>query len=142
MDWLLLLGLVFSLIVGATAVFYLHAFVTRTREDFRETQPDLCITNLSAMSSGNVLTLFPMKIGGQVLRFNITRRRKALAPVSRRAAEVGSLSSTEAQVSSQSEGHDPQGVLTIVGEEATCLQFASGLKVATLEAIAAVFLPK
>jgi hypothetical protein len=59
MDWLLLLGLVSLLIVGAIAAFYLYAFVTRIREEFRAAQPDLRITNLSAMSSGNVLTIYP-----------------------------------------------------------------------------------
>lgn len=59
MDWLLLIGLVAVLIVGGTASFFLYAFVVRTRKEFRATQPDLRITNLSAMNSGNVLTLYP-----------------------------------------------------------------------------------
>src|SRR5512141_1706637 len=68
MDWLWLLGLVSLLVIGATAAFYLHAFVTRTRQEFRAAQPDLRITNLSAMSSGNVLTIFPEleNVGGGV----------------------------------------------------------------------------
>jgi len=68
MDWLLLLGLVSLLVVGATAAFYLHTFVTRIREEFRAAQPDLRITNLSAMSSGNVLTIYPEleNVGGGV----------------------------------------------------------------------------
>jgi hypothetical protein len=68
MDWLLLLGLVSFLIIGATAAFYLHAFVARTSEEFRAAQPDLRITNLSAISSGNVLTIFPEleNVGGGV----------------------------------------------------------------------------
>jgi hypothetical protein len=68
MDWLLLLGLVSLLVIGAIASFYLHAFVTRTRKEFRATQPDLRITNLSAMKSGNVLTIFPEleNVGGGV----------------------------------------------------------------------------
>jgi hypothetical protein len=68
MDWLLLLGLVLLLIVGATTAFYLYAFVARTKEEFRAEQPDLRITNLSAMSSGNVLTIFPEleNVGGGV----------------------------------------------------------------------------
>ena len=68
MDWLLLLGLLSLLVVGATASFYLHAFVTRIRQEFRAAQPDLRITNLSAMSSGNVLTIFPEleNVGGGV----------------------------------------------------------------------------
>ncbi len=59
MDWSLLIGLVSLLVVGGTASFYLHSFAARTRKEFRATQPDLRITNLSAMHSGNVLTLFP-----------------------------------------------------------------------------------
>jgi hypothetical protein len=59
MDWSLLIGLLSLLIVGGTASFYLHSFVARTRKEFRATQPDLRITNLSAMNSGNILTLFP-----------------------------------------------------------------------------------
>ena len=68
MDWLLLFGLVFLLIVGAIASFYLYSFVARTREEFRAAQPDLRVTNLSAMSSGNVLTIFPEleNVGGGV----------------------------------------------------------------------------
>ena len=59
MDWLLLLGLVALLIVAAATSFFLYAFVVRTRKEFRATQPDLRITNLSAMNSGNILTLYP-----------------------------------------------------------------------------------
>jgi len=68
MDWLLLLGLVSLLVVGAIASFYFYAFVTRTRDEFRAEQPALRITNLSAMSSGSVLTIFPEleNVGGGV----------------------------------------------------------------------------
>ena len=59
MDWIWLIGLVLFFIAAGIAAFYLFALVTRTRQEFRATQPDLRITNLSAMSSGNVLTLFP-----------------------------------------------------------------------------------
>lgn len=59
MDWLLLIGLAFLLLIAGVATFYLHAFVARIREEFRATLPDLRITNFSAMSSGNVLTLYP-----------------------------------------------------------------------------------
>lgn len=59
MDWSLLIGLAAFLVVGGTASFYLYSFVARTRKEFRATQPDLRITNLSAMNSGNVLTLSP-----------------------------------------------------------------------------------
>ena len=59
MDWLWLLGLVAFLVIGGIAAFYFYAFVARTRKEFRAEQPDLRITNLSAMSSGNVLTIYP-----------------------------------------------------------------------------------
>ena len=68
MDWLWLLSLIVFLIVGAIAVFYSYAFVIRTRKEFHAEQPDLRITNMSAMSSGNVLTIFPEleNVGGGV----------------------------------------------------------------------------
>ena len=68
MDWSLLIGLVFFFIAASIASFYLYAFVARTRKEFRAAQPDLRITNLSAMNSGNVLTLFPEleNVGGGV----------------------------------------------------------------------------
>ena len=59
MDWLLLIGLVFFLIAGGAASFFLYIFIARTKKEFRATQPDLRITNLSAMNSGDVLTLYP-----------------------------------------------------------------------------------
>ena len=59
MDWLLLIGLVVFLIVGGAASFFLYFFIARTKKEFRATQPDLRITNLSAMNSGDVLTLYP-----------------------------------------------------------------------------------
>jgi len=67
---------------------------------------------------------------------------KVRPPVSQREAAFGSVLSTNDQRSSRSRVDDPQGVLTIVGEEPTCLQLASGLKVVILEAIAVVFLPR
>jgi hypothetical protein len=68
MDWLLWLGLIAFLVIGATAAFYVYMFVTRIRKEFRTAQPDLRITNLSAMSSGNVLTIYPEleNLGGGV----------------------------------------------------------------------------
>jgi len=68
MDWWLLLGLVSFLIVGAIASFYLFTFVTRTRKEFRAAQPDLRVTNMSTMSSGNILTVYPelQNLGGGV----------------------------------------------------------------------------
>jgi hypothetical protein len=59
MDWSLLIGLVLLLIVGGIASFYLYSFFARTKKEFRATQPKLRITNLSAMNSGDVLTLYP-----------------------------------------------------------------------------------
>lgn len=68
MDWSLLISLVIFFIAAGIASFYLYVFVTRTRKEFHATQPDLKITNLSVMSSGNVLTLFPEleNVGGGV----------------------------------------------------------------------------
>lgn len=57
MDWLLLIALLCLLLIGGTASFYLHAFLARTRKQFRDTQPNLRISNLSAMNAGSVLTL-------------------------------------------------------------------------------------
>jgi hypothetical protein len=59
MDWVLLVVLLSLLIIGGIVAFYLHAIVTRTRKEFRDTQPNLRISNLSAMNEGNVLTLSP-----------------------------------------------------------------------------------
>ena len=68
MDWLLIFGLVSLLIVGVIASFYLYVFVTRIRKEFRASQPDLRVTNMSAMSSGNVLTVYPelQNLGGGI----------------------------------------------------------------------------
>lgn len=59
MDWSLLIGLLSLLIIGGTGYFFLHSLAARTRKEFRAHQPNLRITNLSAMNSGNVLTLIP-----------------------------------------------------------------------------------
>jgi hypothetical protein len=59
MDWSLLIGLVLFLVIGGVASFYLYVFIARTKKEFRATQPDLRIANLSAMNSGDVLTLYP-----------------------------------------------------------------------------------
>lgn len=68
MDWSLWIGLGLFFIAAGVASFYLYVFVARTRKDFRAVQPDVRITNLSAMNSGNVLTLFPEfeNLGGGV----------------------------------------------------------------------------
>ena len=59
MDWSLWIGLVLFFIATGIVAFYLYAFVARIRKEFRAAQPDVRITNLSVMSSGKVLTLFP-----------------------------------------------------------------------------------
>ncbi|MBI5314398.1 MAG: hypothetical protein HZB34_00330 [Nitrospirae bacterium] len=68
MDWWLILGLVSFLIVVAIASFYLYVFVSRTKKEFRAAQPDLRVTNMATMSSGNVLTVYPelQNLGGGV----------------------------------------------------------------------------
>ena len=98
MDWLLLLVLISLLIVGAIAAFYLHAFVTRTREEFRAAQPDLRVTNMSAMSSGNVLTIYPelQNVGGGVrtIVFCTWVAGKGISPSKKSILEVHVVRST------------------------------------------------
>ncbi len=59
MDWSLLIGLASIIIAGVPAYFYLESLVAQTRKEFRDNQPNLRITDLSAMNSANVLTLYP-----------------------------------------------------------------------------------
>lgn len=59
MDWSLLIGLASLIIAGVPGYYYLESLVAHTRKAFRENQPNLRITNLSAMNSANVLTLYP-----------------------------------------------------------------------------------
>ena len=59
MDWLWLIAGLGVLIISGTGSYYVHRFVARTRKQFREAQPNLRISNLSAMNAGNVLTLSP-----------------------------------------------------------------------------------
>jgi hypothetical protein len=68
MDWSVIVGLLAFLIVSGTASYYGFGFVARTRKEFRSRQPDLQVTNLSAMTSGDVLTLRPEleNVGGGV----------------------------------------------------------------------------
>jgi hypothetical protein len=68
MDWSLWIGLGLFAVIAGVVSFYLYALVVRTRKEFRALQPDVKITNLSAMNSGNVLTLFPEfeNVGGGV----------------------------------------------------------------------------
>jgi hypothetical protein len=68
MDWSALLGLLAFLLFGGGAAYFSYAFATRTRNVFRAHQPDVRLTNLSAMTSGDTLTLSPEleNIGGGV----------------------------------------------------------------------------
>jgi len=68
MDWLSLIGLILFFVAAGIAFFHLYTFVARTRREFLAAQPDVRITNLSAMHSVNVLTLIPEleNVGGGV----------------------------------------------------------------------------
>ncbi len=68
MDWSWLIGLVLFLIALGTIGVYLYTFAARAKKEFLAAQPDVKITNFSAMTSGNVLTLFPEfeNVGGGV----------------------------------------------------------------------------
>ncbi|HEY7531693.1 MAG TPA: hypothetical protein VH681_02790 [Nitrospiraceae bacterium] len=59
MDWTLLIGLLVLLIAGGAGGYHFYCFALQTKQAFRNTQPDLRISNLSAMNSGTVLTLSP-----------------------------------------------------------------------------------
>jgi|SRR5687767_5046830 len=59
MDWTLLIGSVIFLAAGGVGSFYLYMFIVKTKKEFSTAQPDLRIANLSAMNSGDVLTLYP-----------------------------------------------------------------------------------
>jgi len=58
-DWSLLILLLIVLIMGGIGWFFLHRFVTTTKDEFREHQPTLRVTNLSTMNTGDVITLTP-----------------------------------------------------------------------------------
>jgi hypothetical protein len=68
MDWTFWIGAGVLAVAAGAASYYLYALVMRTRKEFRALQPDVRFTNLSAMNSGNVLTLFPEfeNVGGGV----------------------------------------------------------------------------
>lgn len=68
MDWFAWLGLALCLLVAGIGAFYFHAFMISTREQFRAAQPDVRVTNLSAMNAGQVLTISPEieNVGGGV----------------------------------------------------------------------------
>jgi len=60
MDTVSLVISVFALLIAAvTGFFYLESVVSQTRKDFYDNQPNLRITKLSSMNSGDVITLFP-----------------------------------------------------------------------------------
>ncbi len=58
-DWSLLILLLIVLIMGGIGWFFLHRFVTNTKDEFQEHQPALRITNLSIMNTGDVITVTP-----------------------------------------------------------------------------------
>lgn len=62
MDWTLLIGLVIFLVAGGVGSFYLYMFIVKIKKEFSATQPDLRIANLSAMNSGDVLTLYILNL--------------------------------------------------------------------------------
>jgi hypothetical protein len=68
MDWAWLIGLLLFVIGIGLASFYSYRLIERTKQEYRVTQPKLKITNLSAMTAGNVLTLYPEleNVGGGV----------------------------------------------------------------------------
>jgi len=68
MDWSMLFGLLIFLILIGTAAYLFYRFAARTQKAFRARQPNLRVTNLSATTSGEVLTLSPEieNVGGGV----------------------------------------------------------------------------
>ncbi len=68
MDWSIWLELSALLLAGVAGLVLLYRFEARTQSDFRAQQPSLRVTNLSAMTSGDTLTLAPEldNIGGGV----------------------------------------------------------------------------
>ncbi|OQW34789.1 MAG: hypothetical protein A4E19_17895 [Nitrospira sp. SG-bin1] len=60
MDWFLLTAfLLVLLIIGVAGIFAWSRLVTETKQEFHQHQPALRVTNLSAMDTGEVLTLTP-----------------------------------------------------------------------------------
>ncbi|MDH4084989.1 MAG: hypothetical protein OEV99_16285 [Nitrospira sp.] len=59
MDGSLLILLLIVLILGSIGWFLLRRFLNKTRKEFREYQPTLRVTNLSTMSTADVVTLTP-----------------------------------------------------------------------------------
>lgn len=59
MDWFWLIGFLVLLLTGGAGFYFWQVLEARIRDDFRERQPMLRVTNLSVMNAGNVLTLIP-----------------------------------------------------------------------------------
>lgn len=59
MDWLLLVLLLVVLIIVGICSYFLHKFLDRTRNEYRDYQPAPRVTNLSMMNAGDVITLTP-----------------------------------------------------------------------------------
>ncbi|MBH0203181.1 MAG: hypothetical protein HP496_13020 [Nitrospira sp.] len=59
MDWSLLIGLLTFIACTGAGIFFWRGFAARLRTDFRAEQPALRITNLSALNTGDVVTLTP-----------------------------------------------------------------------------------
>lgn len=59
-DLSLLIPLLLALIIiGGISWFFLHRFATNTKNEFREYQPALRVTNLSILNTGDLITLTP-----------------------------------------------------------------------------------
>lgn len=58
-DWSLLFSILVLIAVTGTAIYLWRGFVHRLKEDFDAEQPDLRLTNLSALHAGDVVTLTP-----------------------------------------------------------------------------------
>ncbi len=59
MDWSLLIGMLILIVGVGSAIFIWRGFVHRLKDDFHAEQPDLRLTNLSALHAGDVITLTP-----------------------------------------------------------------------------------
>ena len=59
MDWLWLIAFLVLLIAGGAVFYVWQVIAAYTRDDFRAQQPMLRVTNMSAMTAGNILTLIP-----------------------------------------------------------------------------------
>jgi len=68
MEWSTLFILSILLILIGAVAYSVHRFTVRTRKTFCARQPNLRITNVSAMTTGNILTFSPEleNVGGGV----------------------------------------------------------------------------